>query len=364
MWATKEFKRSFVAMAYIEKRIHNGKTTYRARIRVHGMPHKSASFSTRTAAKDWAHRAESNLKQSRYFPHDPGKTTFATFVDRYISHQLPKNLKALAKQTQIMFWWKQHLGKYYLSHISPSLIATLRDTLLSQTTVRGTKRSPSTTNRYLAALSRAFTICIREYGWLKDNPVLLITRPAEPRGRDRYLTLDEISRLLDACRYSKSPYLYPIVAFALATGARRGEILNLHWSDIDFTNSRVTFRHTKNGDSRTIYLPPTITEILSSESKRRIILSPFVFPSQSGHKPADIESAWDNAIITANLPKLRFHDLRHTAASHLAMAGASTVEIATILGHKTLAMVKRYAHFSDSAIAQTLKRMNIAIFGA
>ena len=90
----------------------------------------------------------------------------------------------------------------------------------------------------------------------------------------------------------------------------------------------------------------------------RIILSAYVFPSLDGRKPADIESAWDFAVKKAKCPILRFHDLRHTAASHLAMSGASPLEIAAILGHKTLTMVKRYSHFSNSATAQILKRMN------
>lgn len=350
-------------MAYIEKRTHpTGKVSYRVRIRIHGMPDQSASFDTRTAAKEWARRTESELKQSRYFPHDSGKhKTFAAYIDHYISHYLPKNPKAFSKQQQLMLWWKSKLGKYYLSHISPSLIAQYRDILLSETTPRKTLRSPSTVNRYLAALSKAFTICIREYGWLKENPTLLITRPPESKSRERYLTLDEISRLLDACRYSRSPYLYPVTVFALATGARRGEILNLKWEDLHHNTAH--FRHTKNGESRSIILPAHLHDILTSEKKRRITFSPYIFPSQDGSQPTDITCAWKEAILRANLPKLRFHDLRHTAASHLAMSGASTLEIAAILGHKTLAMVKRYSHLSTSATAQILQRLNTAIFG-
>jgi len=350
-------------MAYIEKRTHDsGKITYRARIRIHGMPEQCASFNTRTAAKEWAHRTESELKQSRYFPHEAGKhKTFATFVDLYIKKDLPKNPKAFLKQQQLMLWWKGKLGKYYLNHISPSLIAAYRDELLVETTHRGSIRTPSTVNRYLAALSKAFTICIREYGLLKENPVLLITRPSESKGRERYLTLDEINRLLDVCRYSRSPHLYPVVVFALATGARRGEILNLKWENLNGSNA--TFRDTKNGESRTISLTPHLLDILKTERTRRITFSIYIFPSQDGAQPADITCAWKEAVKKANLTNIRFHDLRHTAASHLAMNGASTLEIAAILGHKTLAMVKRYSHFSDSATAKVLQRMNNAIFG-
>lgn len=350
-------------MAYIEKRTHStGKITYRARIRINGMPETCASFPTRTAAKEWAHRKESELKTSRYFPHEAGKyKTFASFVDLYIQRDLPKNPKAFSKQQQLMLWWKSKLGKYYLNHISPSLIASCRDELLAEATCRGSIRSPSTVNRYLAALSKCFTTCIREYGLLKENPTLFISRPPESKARERFLSLDEINHLLDACRYSRSPHIFPVVVFALATGARRGEILNLKWEDLH--QEQATFRDTKNGDSRTITLTPFLLAILTREKKRRITLSPYIFPSLDGSQPADITSAWHEATKKASLPNLRFHDLRHTTASHLAMNGASTLEIAAILGHKTLAMVKRYSHFSNSATAKTLQRMNDVIFG-
>lgn len=255
------------------------------------------------------------------------------------------------------------LGKYFLTHVTPSIIGGLRDELLAGITRRNTQRSTSTVNRYLAALSRVFNICVKEYGWLKENPVLLISRPKEAKGRERYLSLTEISRLLDACRDSRSQFLYPIVVFALATGARRGEILNLKWEDVDFDRSIAIFRQTKNGESRSVSLTPLLVDSFMKEKKIRVILSAYIFPSQNGQKPADIETAWDGAIKIANLPGLRFHDLRHTASSHLAMNGASALEIAAILGHKTLAMVKRYSHLSTSSTAQVLTRMNDIIFG-
>ena len=165
-------------MARIEKRHHpDGKITYRARIRIQGMPDTSATFHTRTAAKEWAYKKESELKQSRYFPRDDGKNrTFDTFVDYYIEKVLPKNPKSYGKQRQLILWWESKLGKYYLAHITPSMIAQLRDELLDEATRRHTIRSPSTTNRYLAALSRAFTICIKELGWLKE--IQCYTSPA------------------------------------------------------------------------------------------------------------------------------------------------------------------------------------------
>jgi integrase len=108
-------------------------------------------------------------------------------------------------------------------------------------------------------------------------------------------------------------------------------------------------------------LSPKLVACLMKQSGRRIVISPYVFPSSDGKKPADIEGAWDHVIRRARLPYLRFHDLRHTAASYLAMSGATTIEIAAVLDHKTLAMVKRYSHMSTAATTNALKKMHETI---
>ena len=184
-------------MAYIEKRtILDGSISYRARIRILGMPEASASFPTRTLAKEWVIRKEAEMRTARYFPRDEGKNrTFGSFVDIYIQKILPKNQQAFKKQLQLILWWKNHLEGYFLNHTSPSMIASLRDQLLEETTRRNQLRSPSTVNRYLAALSCAFTTCIREFGWLKENPVILIRRPKENKSQDRFLLKEEVAPL-------------------------------------------------------------------------------------------------------------------------------------------------------------------------
>lgn len=347
-------------MAYVQKRQHpNGNITYRARVRVIGMPDKSATFATRSQAKNWAQKMEAEIRQGRYFPKQEDKErTFSELIDRYIEKELPKTPKSLAKQRSQLLWWKKHLGSYFLCHISPAMLAELRDLLSQEKTIRGKLRSSSTVNRYLAALSQALTITVKEWGWMKENPLLKISRLREARARERYLEKEEINYLLEACRQSKSPYLYGIVIFALGTGARRGEILNLKWEDTDFVRSTATFRDTKNGETRTVPLGRSVLECLEQERKRRVVLSPRIFPC------VDIRTAWENVVEKVNLKEFRFHDLRHTAASYLAMNGASTLEIATILGHKTLSMVKRYSHLSVSTTALVLNRMNEEILGA
>ena len=139
------------------------------------------------------------------------------------------------------------------------------------------------------------------------------------------------------------------------------ELLNLTWHDVDLKRGTITIHETKNGERRTLPLTGIALELLRQQIRR--IDTSFVFPSPDGKKPLDIRSAWDTALRRAEIPDFRFHDLRHSAASYLAMNGASLMEIAEILGHKTLAMVKRYAHLSESHTRSVVARMNQAVFG-
>jgi integrase len=142
------------------------------------------------------------------------------------------------------------------------------------------------------------------------------------------------------------------------------EILQLRWQDVDFQRQVITLHDTKNGERRSLPLTGHALALMQHHAKIRRIDSPFVFPSRNGKKPFDIRRAWEAALKKANIPDFCFHDLRHSAASYLAMNGASLAEIAEILGHKTLSMVKRYAHLSEAHTAGVVARMNEKIFGS
>ena len=243
------------------------------------------------------------------------------------------------------------------------MIAEQRDLLLRGITKQGKTRSPATVVRYMAALSHAFTIAIKEWGWIEDSPISKVTKPKEPRGRIRFLDDEERIQLLDACQQSKNPYLYTIVVLALSTGMRQGEILNLKWADMDFSKGRVILRETKNGEIRQVAITGHALELLQQLDKIRRLDTHFLFPGKFPNQPIDIRSAWEFAVKKSEILDLRFHDLRHSCASYLAMNGASLAEIAEVLGHKTLAMVKRYAHLSESHTANVISSMNEKIFG-
>lgn len=353
-------------MANIEKRISSdGVTSYRVKIRLKGFPSQSATFERLTDAKKWAQQTESAIREGRHFKTTEAKRhTLAEMIDRYCRDVLPSK-KSAKDQAQQLAWWKSEIGSYSLADVTPSLIGECRDKLGREITVRNKLRSPASVVRYMAALSHTLTIAVKEWGWLEDSPMRKVTKPKESRGRVRFLSDDERMRLLKACKESSNPYLYTVVVLALSTGMRQGEIMCLTWDVVDLNQGRAILHETKNGERRAVAITGHALELLKELSKVRRIDCKLLFPAKENapQKPMDLRTPWETAVKRAELHDFKFHDLRHSAASYLAMNGASLAEIAEVLGHKTLQMVKRYAHLSEGHTARVVASMNDKIFG-
>lgn len=369
-------------MATIEKRTaQDGSTSYRVKVRLKGQPSQSASFDRLTDAKKWAASIESAIREGRHFKTTEAKRhTLGELVDRYVRDVLPTKRDG-QKQVGQLIWWKSELGAYALADITPALLAETRDKLANNPQKSGVERlSPATVNRYLAALSHAFTVAVKEWGWLEDSPMRRVNKGKESRGRVRFLSDEERPRLLQACKASSNPFLYPVVVLALSTGMRQAEIMNLYWREpkqapegawgvVDMDTGRIVLHQTKNGERRLVPLVGHALECLRELAKVRRLDTDLLFPSshrpQAGGrtKPVDLRMPWETALAKAVIADFHFHDLRHSCASYLAMNGASLAEIADTLGHKTLAMVKRYSHLSEAHTASVVSRMNAAIFG-
>lgn len=352
-------------MAYIqERKSGDGAISYRVQVRLKGHPIQTATFERKTDARIWAQQTESAIREGRHFKTTEAKRhTLKDLIERYCDDYL-KRLKSEKDRNRHLDWWKKELGAYTLADIRPSRIAEAKETLLKEETLRGELRSPGTVNRYLAALSHVFTMGIKEYGWVEDNPVLKITKPKEPRGRVRFLSDKERKTLLDTCQ-AKSKTLYTVVVMALSTGARKNEIMSLRWRDVDTKNGQIILHETKNGERRAIPLQGLALQLVKELQQERSLHTDLLFPSHRHPKTKAIElqKLWDDSIEAAGIEDFRFHDLRHSAASYLAMNGASIAEIAAVLGHKTLQMVKRYAHLSEAHTSKVVASMNAKIFG-
>lgn len=153
-----------------------------------------------------------------------------------------------------------------------------------------------------------------------------------------------------------------MVLIAITSGARYSEIANLKWQNIDFINRLYHFLDTKNGDDRGVPISSIAYKALQEFGKVSQLKSDYVFANKNGGK-IYFRDLFYKAIENAEIKDFHFHDLRHTAASYLAMNGASLLEIAEILGHKTLAMVKRYSHLTQKHTASLIDQMVENEFG-
>ena len=304
-------------------------------------------------------QTEAALRERRHFKTvEATRHTMAELTDRYSRDVLPTKAESTrTTQQRQLDWWREELGTFTLADCTPAVIAEARDN-------RARQSSGPTANRYLAVLSHAFTVARKEWGWVESNPVFAVTKAKEPRGRVRFLSDDEREQLLAACRTSPSKWLYPVVILALSTGMRSGEVMGLTWGRVDMKHGRILLEDTKNNERRVIPLVGHALVLLQEHAKVRRIDTELLWPGQrSPDKPVNLQHPWEDAVAKASLEDFRFHDLRHSAASYMLMNGATIAELAEVLGHKTLQMVKRYSHLSESHTRGLVERMNAAVFG-
>ncbi len=293
-------------MASIQKRIKKGgSTSYRVEVRLKGFPAQRASFERLTDAKRWVQATEAAIREGRYFKTaEARKHTLGDLVERYIRDVLPRKPKAGVQGPQLN-WFKDEIGSYTLADVTPALVTECRDKLLTEPGNHGEPRSPATVNRYLAALSHAFSVAVNEWGWLDDSPMRKVTKPTEPRGRVRFLSDEERDALLSACQASDNPYLYTVVVLALSTGMRQGEIMGLRWPDVDLTAGRITLHETKNGERRVVPLVGKALGLLKDYAKVRRLDTDLLFPGKVKRSvPMDLRTPWETALKKAPVSRI------------------------------------------------------------
>jgi integrase len=246
---------------------------------------------------------------------------------------------------------RSFLGKLALAEVTTVDIANYRDMRLNSIS-RSTNRpvSANTVRLELALLSDMFNVGIIEWGECQDNPVLRVRKPKLPPGRDRRVTWGEERRILRMALAYKNDEVYSIVVLAIETAMRQGEILGLTWENIDLRSRIAHLPITKNGTKRDV---PLSLRAVDALSRRGIKTEGPVFE----YTTDGFKSAWRAILERANIDDLHFHDLRHEAVSRLFELGTLDVmEVATISGHKSMQMLKRYTHlFSHVA---TVLRMD------
>jgi integrase len=260
------------------------------------------------------------------------KIKFEKMTELYLGNYSKPNKKSSRRDVTSINNLKSFFAGKYLHEITPLDIEKYKRRRQAQV-------SNATVNREVACLKHIFTKAI-EWGIVKRNPGRKVKLLRERNTRLRYLNEKEIGKLYDAC----TEHLKPIVTVALNTGMRKGEILGLKWKDLDFRSRTISILDTKNNESREVPMNDIIYRTLLAI--RRIPDGLWVFCKKDGERYGNVRKAFEGAKKRAGITDFRFHDLRHTFASHLVMAGVDLKTVQELLGHKSFEMTLRYAHLS------------------
>lgn len=325
---------------------------FQARIRRRGYPVQSKSFRTKTAAETWARGIETEMDRGAFMSSTLAeRTTFSEVIRRFTSEYAPYHYRSRDDRKEAWRFQCQHLekalGPYSLSAITPKLVAKYRDERLL--TVSG-----STVRKELNLLSKVLTVASQEFELtvVAKNPVSLVRKPKEGKGRNRRLTEEEWTSLEHQCRASRNPWLWPGVRFAVETGMRQGELLQLHWEMIDWDRHLALLLDPdkiKNSEPRAVPLSLAAIDVLKGlpVSVRKGVIFPL--------ERMTLYHVFIAACKRANISDYTWHDLRHEGMSRLAERGnLSLLEMASVSGHKTLQMLKRYIHLQAKNIAKKL----------
>jgi len=320
-------------LSTIQKINRSKGVVYRVLIRKKGFKSITKVFSSKRMAIQFANRVESSNEALLAFGgENKTKHSLGDVVQDYLAREYKG--KDYKKQSTRLSFWVKSIDVKPISDISISDVSEAMLRLPNGL-------SNATINRYKSALSVVFNYACRQYN-LTSNPVGLIPSKPEDNHRVRYLSTLEKNRLLQACGVAAWSKLYLLVLMAITTGARRGELLGLRWNDIDFERQTAYVKTTKNGQPKVL---PLTNDVVNELTRFRQQDSSLIFNSEvKSDKAFCFNKQWKKALNEAEVDNFRFHDLRHTTASYLAMSGASLLEMADVLGHKQIQMTKRYAH--------------------
>jgi integrase len=326
-------------MASIRQR--SGK--WQARVNRTGFPAEVKSFETRGEAQRWARSIEAAMDRgAHHSPAGANEVLLREVLARYMLEVSPSKRGHLDEVIRIRFLQRAKIAGYSMSKLSPEVVAGFRDMRLKTLGAGAVIRD-------LSLLSSVISHARREWGVTATNPCALVRKPPTPAGRTRVLSAEEEAQLLSALKPQgrRNPWMLPLVKLALETAMRRGELLALQWRNIDLARQTAYLPTTKNRRPRTVPLSSGAVRLLGSLPSAD---AGAVFPIA----PQTLAAAFMRARARVGLADLRFHELRHTATSRMAHKLPNVIELASVTGHQTIQMLKRYYHPSAELLAKKL----------
>ncbi|MEI2415486.1 tyrosine-type recombinase/integrase [Orrella sp. JC864] len=365
------------------ERLANGDGVYSVNVmvdgvRIHRTLGRESEGVTRTQAEEFIAKARTDARHDRLALPKGRKValSFEAAAGKYIETLRATGGKDIDAKDRVL---RHHLTPFFgdkpLSKITSEDIGRYKAHRLKQVVqAGGDQRSkdrkaktegrtvaPGTVNRELATLSHLLTIAT-DKGWLTTARPK-IEKLADGSGRIVYLTAPQVQKLLEAAKESDNPQLYPFVLIAVSTGMRKGEVLRIRKEHIDIDRRMIYIPKAKAG-AREQPITATLAAFLGDYLARSVPKgTPWLFPasraSKSGHTVA-LEKPFRAAVARAGLDPAQVvrHTLRHTAVSHLVQAGVDLPTVQRVSGHKTLAMVARYAHQDGAHVQAAMDKLD------
>lgn len=353
----------------VEKNITQrcGGYSYRVRMTVCGA-RIDENFDTLDEARAFRDRKRADIAidptaklvlQSREAKREAARLTLNSLLIRYAKEITPSKKGKRAELSRI-----NKLQRFQIAALPTQLIdgAALRAFLRDG---EAESWSPSTARKYLMLISAVFTTAVKRWGYSLENPVRSVEVPSNGVGRTRRLEQGEYDQLLASVKRCRCPYMPALFVLAVETAARRGELLKLNWTDVDLNVGTAILRDTKNSEDRIIPLSSVARQTLGLLPRN---INGRVLPINENKA----RSAFDIALLRARhtyerecvadgknpnaafLTDLRFHDLRREGTTRLFERGFDIMEAASVTGHKTLSMLKRYTNLRAEDLALKL----------
>ncbi len=305
---------------------------------------KSLETSDRKLAKAIEAKVRTEIIEGKYYEKPIGRDkTFKDMMDKFMKEHAPKVSDNMQRSYATS---SNHLLKFFgevdLLSISPKMISRYK--ILR----REEESAPGSINLELSMLSKAFNLAVREWEWLKDNPVSKVPLEKKNNERDRWLSKDEEATLLD----NSPEWLRDLIVMSLNTGLRQEELLSLEWPRVNLLRKTILIAKTKNDKPKTLPLNKFALDVINRRSKIRSIKNNYVFFTKSGKKidAQNLRKSFNNAKRKAEIVDFRWHDLRHSFATRLAQAGIDLYKISKLLGHQDIKITQRYAHHCPDSL--------------
>lgn len=286
--------------------------------------------------------------------------TFETLFERFIEW---------AKQNKKS--WEDDMGRYqfnikeYIGNKPAKDVCTF-DLERMKTGLKKAGKSPKTIHHALSLVRSVYNKAILWDCFSGENPARKVSFPKiTDNDRVRFLSFDEVNRLLNELKKICHPDMYDLTLMAAFTGARYGELASLTWNDVNFESGFVTFLNTKTRKNRVVPITFQVKEMLLS--RKQGSSSQLVFPSRSGDIRKEAGNSFFNAVnrlfnqdVSDRRQKVCFHTLRHSYISWLIMSGADMRTVQQISGHESMAMLKRYSHLTNDHVKKAADRVALA----